>query len=67
MKDIKSYIIGFLSAVCLFLFMGQTNSNSPIKVEIVDIPSLETMKVRIVEQSTIGVKSSHYRGLKIRD
>ena len=24
MKDIKSYIIGFLSATCLFLFMGQT-------------------------------------------
>ena len=28
MKDIKSYIIGFLSAVCLFLFMGQTSNNS---------------------------------------
>ena len=22
MKDIKSYIIGFLTAICLFLFMG---------------------------------------------
>jgi len=26
MKDFKSILIGFLSATCLFLFMGQTNS-----------------------------------------
>lgn len=25
MKDIKSFLIGFLSCVCLMLFMGQTN------------------------------------------
>ena len=24
MKDIKSYVIGFLTCVCLFLIMGQT-------------------------------------------
>ena len=24
MKDIKSYVIGFLSCACLFLIMGQT-------------------------------------------
>jgi len=28
MKDIKSFIIGFLSCVCIMLFMGQTSSNS---------------------------------------
>ena len=27
MKDIKSYIIGFLSCACLFLFMGNTSSS----------------------------------------
>ena len=26
MKDFKNYIIGFLSCVCMFLFMGQTSS-----------------------------------------
>ncbi len=26
MKDIKTYIIGFLSATCLFLFIGATDS-----------------------------------------
>ena len=25
MKDIKSFLIGFLSCVCIMLFMGQTN------------------------------------------
>ena len=28
MKDIKSYIIGFLSCACLFLIMGQTKANA---------------------------------------
>ena len=28
MKDIKSYIIGFLMATCMFLFIGATTSNS---------------------------------------
>ena len=31
MKNIKTYIIGFLSATCLFLFMGQSN-NKILKV-----------------------------------
>jgi len=26
MKDIKSYVIGFLTCACLFLIMGQTGS-----------------------------------------
>ena len=30
MKDIKSYIIGFLTCACLFLIMGQTKSDSQI-------------------------------------
>ena len=27
MKDIKSYVIGFLTCACLFLIMGQTNTD----------------------------------------
>ena len=27
MKDIKSYVIGFLTCACLFLIMGATNTN----------------------------------------
>jgi hypothetical protein len=30
MKDIKSYVIGFLTCACLFLIMGQTKSDSKI-------------------------------------
>ena len=29
MKDIKSYIIGFLTCACMFLIMGQTNGEKP--------------------------------------
>ena len=29
MKDIKSYVIGFLTCACLFLIMGQTIDNTP--------------------------------------
>ena len=28
MKDIKSYVIGFLTCACLFLIMGQTKSEN---------------------------------------
>ena len=28
MKDLKSYVIGFLTCACLFLIMGQTSSNN---------------------------------------
>ena len=31
MKDIKSYVIGFLTCACLFLIMGQTMSNEQIE------------------------------------
>ena len=31
MKDIKSYIIGFLTCACMFLIMGQTMSEGDIK------------------------------------
>ena len=28
MKDIKSYVIGFLTCACLFLIMGQTKTDN---------------------------------------
>jgi len=28
MKDIKSYVIGFLTCACLFLIMGQTKADN---------------------------------------
>jgi len=30
MKDIKTFIIGFLTCACMFLIMGQTKSDSQI-------------------------------------
>ena len=33
MKDIKSYVIGFLTCACLFLIMGQTKSGSSEKYQ----------------------------------
>ena len=30
MKDIKTFLIGFLTCACMFLIMGQTNTESQI-------------------------------------
>ena len=35
MKDIKSYVIGFLTCACLFLIMGQTDSKPTSQQELV--------------------------------
>ena len=45
MKDIKSYVIGFLTCACLFLIMGQTdktekNVMEEIKTLMTQMPSL---------------------------
>ncbi len=37
MKDIKSMIIGFLLAVCIFLFMGMTKSKDQTIEEIYNL------------------------------
>ena len=34
MKDIKSYVIGFLTCACLFLIMGQTKSSGQGRYQI---------------------------------
>ncbi len=34
MKDIKTFLIGFLSCCCMFLIMGQTNYNHNSKFQI---------------------------------
>ena len=31
MKDIKSYVIGFLTCACMFLIMGQTEGNDQME------------------------------------
>ena len=43
MKDIKSYVIGFLSCACLFLIMGQTSSKNfgDIEVNSISIKTLD--------------------------
>ena len=48
MKDIKTYIIGFLSCACLFLFMGQTSNNSNLEKILNDI------NLTLIENNKIG-------------
>ena len=38
--EIKSLVIGFLLATCIFLFMGNTGNshNEVLKVKIIDLP-----------------------------
>ena len=72
MKDFKSFIIGFLTCTCMFLFMGQTSkiSNSPIEVKIVGQPnlsSLGTMNVKIDGYSSIKVEPKTYSGFRIKE
>ena len=45
MKDIKSYVIGFLSCACLFLIMGQTKAdNDDYMQNILGEDYIESMK-----------------------
>jgi len=37
MKDIKSYVIGFLTCACLFLIMGQTSNLEKMNWNVEDI------------------------------
>jgi len=43
MKDIKTFIIGFLTCACLFLVMGY-NSGETAKQVNIDFPSTITLK-----------------------
>ena len=54
MKDIKSYIIGFLSCCCMFLIMGQTDKTEKNVVE--DIKTLLTENGRY-QASSVFVSS----------
>ncbi len=44
MKDLKSYVIGFLTCACMFLIMGQTDKTEKNVVE--DIKTLMTQNGR---------------------
>ena len=47
MKDIKSYIIGFLMATCMFLFMGQTMSDTQIGRYEIEVLHNDTLSADI--------------------
>ena len=40
MKDIKSYVIGFLTCCCLFLIMGQTKSGGNVEFDNITAKSV---------------------------
>ena len=42
MKDIKTFLIGFLTCFCLFLIMGQTKAEKDVSVVMEDIKTLLT-------------------------
>ena len=54
MKDIKSYVIGFLTCACLFLIMGQTkNDNQVGRYQVfLDRTSDLNTKFKIVDTTT---------------
>ena len=59
MKDIKSYVIGFLTCACLFLIMGQTIGNEEV----------EAMKDMANQMREAGLmpEIGKYQGFKGRD
>ena len=53
MKDIKSYVIGFLTCACLFLIMGQTDKTEKNVME--EIKTLMTQNGRFqISTSTLA-------------
>ena len=55
MKDIKSYVIGFLTCCCLFLIMGQTRAEKDVSVVMEDIKTLLTENGRYQATSVDSV------------
>ena len=52
MKDIKSMIIGFLLATCMFLFMGWNNNPNHIKAEFVEAETVLADFIMIGDNDT---------------
>ena len=55
MKDIKSYIIGFLTCACMFLIMGQTMSQEQIE-------HMKTMATQMKNAGLMTEPAGKYQG-----
>ena len=69
MKDIKTFLIGFLTCACLFLIMGQTsiNDKKPMEVKIVGMEQVtfpSSIDVSVKEFPKFH-KLLKYDGLKV--
>jgi hypothetical protein len=52
MKDFKNYIIGFLTATCMFLFMGQTSPDKTITIEqVYDVVNTISIDVKEIKKN----------------
>ena len=52
MKNIKSLIIGFLLATCMFLFMGQTTSDKTVDLKkVYDIVNSISIDVKEIKKN----------------
>ena len=69
MKDIKSYIIGFLSCACLFLIMGQTKNTATGNIQQVEITNWSSMpsggNVTFPSSIDVNLKSFPIGGLDV--
>ena len=56
MKDIKIFIIGFLSAICIFFMMGQSEGNlGHIEVRSISVKNSNGVETAWIGSSTEGV------------
>ena len=53
MKDIKSMIIGFLLATCMFLFMGQTDKKYATTNEMYDLLKIVSEDVKEIKKNQL--------------
>ena len=65
MKDIKTFLIGFLTCACMFLIMGQTKSKDPIENIMGEgyINSMKNMMGQLKENMPAPV--GRYQGLSV--
>ena len=66
MKDIKSFLIGFLSCTCLFLFMGQTSEHThsakDIEYNFLEFGAFNSLQARLQEiDDKADEEHSHYK------
>ena len=59
MKDIKSYVIGFLSCACLFLIMGQTDGEEMMQWNVDGKVVVEDVEGNLVIEAS---ENGRYQG-----